>query len=483
MSDYDAAIVGGSIAGSTAATLLARAGAKVALVESHSDPNAYKRMCTHFIQPSATPTIERLGLSAQVERAGGQPSDLNIWTRYGWISFAHEWWPAPLREHPGLNIRRQTFDPMVRRLAGETEGVELMLGHTATALLRDGATGARAEGVLVRTRDGAERELRAKLVIAADGRDSQLAKLAAQPTTHKRNNRFGYFAHYRSTPLVTGASAQMWLLDPDVAYAFPTDGGLTLLACMPHKDRLAEFRADPEGALARLFDMLPDGPRLDPAKRESKVMGKLEMTNIVRRPAAPGLAFVGDAAQASDPLWGVGCGWALQSAEWLADTVAPALGEGPQAIDRALVDYAKLHRRRLAAHERFCSAYSSGRRFNPVEKLIYRGAARDRELAGKMGAMGARWITPQQMLTPATLARLARVNLSRSRRPIGLRRAPAVGDQPGVGSQPGVGNQPGAGSQPGIGSQPGAGSQPGIGSQPGVTDPATAANQASAVAV
>jgi hypothetical protein len=225
----------------------------------------------------------------------------------------------------------------------------------------------------------------------------------------------------------------MWLLDPDMAYGFPTDGGLTLLACMPHKDRIPEFKEDPEGAMVRLFERLPDGPRLDPAKRESKVMGKLDMPNMVRRPSRPGLAFVGDSAIAADPVWGVGCGWALQSAEWLANAVAPAL-EGSEAdMDRALEQYARRHHRGLAAHEKACSEYSSGRTFNPVEKLLYRGAARDRTLAGRMAEMGGRWITPQEMLTPGTIGRILRVNLSPSRRPAGLRTAPqpvAAGSAP-----------------------------------------------------
>ena len=38
--DFDVAIVGASIAGCTAATFLGRQGARVALVESHSDPSA-----------------------------------------------------------------------------------------------------------------------------------------------------------------------------------------------------------------------------------------------------------------------------------------------------------------------------------------------------------------------------------------------------------------------------------------------------------
>ena len=60
-SEYDVAVVGASVAGCTAAALLGRAGANVALLEQRPDPAAYKTVCTHFIQASATPTIERLG--------------------------------------------------------------------------------------------------------------------------------------------------------------------------------------------------------------------------------------------------------------------------------------------------------------------------------------------------------------------------------------------------------------------------------------
>jgi len=102
--------------------------------------------------------------------------------------------------------------------------------------------------------------------------------------------------------------------------------------------------------------------------------------------------------------------------------VGPALDGSDAEIDSALQAYARRHHEGLAAHEKFCSAYSTGKKFNPMEKLLFRGAARDRELAGRMAEMGGRWITPQQMLTPATLGRILRVNLTRGRRPIGLRR-------------------------------------------------------------
>src|SRR5919204_386259 len=144
MPDYDVAIVGASIAGCTAATLLGRQGAKVALIESHSDPAAWKRICTHFIQASASPTIHRLGIEDRLREAHARQTDTNMWTRYGWISFARE-------------------------------------------------------------------------------------------------------------------SAQPRLLDPDVAYAFPTDSELTCLAVFPSKNTLGEFKPEPEQAMARVFETLPDG--------------------------------------------------------------------------------------------------------------------------------------------------------------------------------------------------------------------------------
>ena len=61
--DFDVAIVGASVAGCTAARLLAQAGLRVAMIEKRGSPDAYKVTCTHAILPSAAPTIERLGLA------------------------------------------------------------------------------------------------------------------------------------------------------------------------------------------------------------------------------------------------------------------------------------------------------------------------------------------------------------------------------------------------------------------------------------
>src|SRR4051794_27294643 len=131
-SEYDAVIVGASLAGSTTATLLARKGARVALVERRPDPNAFKRVCGHFIQSSAVPTLERAGLLEPIERAGGVRSRPRLWTRWGWIEA-----PADSLVPACVNLRRERLDPLVRGIAAETPGVELIAGATVDRLLFD----------------------------------------------------------------------------------------------------------------------------------------------------------------------------------------------------------------------------------------------------------------------------------------------------------------------------------------------------------
>jgi flavin-dependent dehydrogenase len=212
---------------------------------------------------------------------------------------------------------------MLRRLAAGTPGVELMQGWSARALTSDGG---RTTGVVVEDRGGERKEIGATLVVGADGRDSRIARLAGLREKAKPHGRFIYFAHYRDLPLATGGSSQMWMLEPDVAYAFPNDGGVTVLACMPAKEKLSAFKGDLEGNFEHFFEGLPLAPPVASASRVAKVMGKLEMPNVSRETVGPGVSLVGDAALATDPLWGVGCGWALQSAEWLYDCTAGARG-------------------------------------------------------------------------------------------------------------------------------------------------------------
>jgi 2-polyprenyl-6-methoxyphenol hydroxylase-like FAD-dependent oxidoreductase len=398
--EHDVAVVGASIAGCTAATLLARQGLRVAVIEQHADPQHYKRVCTHYIQACATPVIRRLGLAEPIEAAGGVRNGVEVWTRYGWIRPREQ----EHRGRPmwGYDIRREKLDPMVRDLAAAEPGVELLLGRKVTAIVREGGA---PVGVLTKGRDGGEEEVRARLVVGADGRDSHIAELAGIEAEEAAHERFAYFAYYEDLPLPTGHRSQMWLADPEVAYAFPQDDGLTLLAGFRTAQWLPAFKDDMEAAFAAMYAELPDAPDPSKGRRVSPFIGKLEMPNRRRPAGANGIALAGDAALAADPLWGVGVGWAFCSGEWLADTLAGPLLRG-EDLDAPLRAYAKRHKRELRLHHQLMNDYSRVRPFNPFEKLMYRAAATDQRTADRFQRVGVRVEPPTAMFRPRTLGRM-----------------------------------------------------------------------------
>lgn len=400
--DYDVAIVGASLSGCTAAILLSRGGAKVALIEKRPDPKAFKRVCSHFIQASAVPTIERLGLYEPILEAGGLRSRFHSRTPWGWVE------PTERREAYCLNLRRSLLDPMLRDKAAAEPGVELMLGQSAERLIRDGDA---FSGVAVRDREGNEREIRARLVVGADGRDSRVAELAQVKEKTLPHNRLAYGGYFEGPKPRFWPDGAVWLLDPDMAAAFPTDGGQIFYIAMTHKDRGPEFKADPERALVEHVAAVPEPPPIRESRCVAPVIGKIEMPNRIRGPIAPGLALIGDAALATDPIFGVGCGFAFQSGEWLADSVARAL-RGSEPLRKGLRRYHREHRWRLGMHARLIHDYSTGRKFDRIERQMMSTAVRDPKAAALFEDVGTRRVTPQQALAPMAM-RIAAVNARR----------------------------------------------------------------------
>lgn len=284
-----------------------------------------------------------MGLDSVIEEAGGVRNRVQIWTIYGWVR------EPETNDRPphGYNLRRKMLDPLMRSAAADEAGVDLVLGAKVRELTRSDS--GRVDGVVAATADGTKRRFAATLVVGADGRHSKVADLAGLPGKESPNQRFSCLASYRNVLMPGDVPHQAWALQPDAAYALKNEDGITVLAAMPGKARLPEYAEDREAALLRMFDGLSEAPDLSAAERVSDVVGTLDYPSISRqRIAAPGVALIGDAAMVSDPLWGVGCGWGIQTAEWLSDSTAPALKSGDtKAVDAAARRYGRQHKRRL----------------------------------------------------------------------------------------------------------------------------------------
>lgn len=395
--DFDVVVVGGSVAGCTAARLFAGRGASVALVERRPDPAAYKVTCTHAILPPATRAIERLGLARILAERGVPRTWAEFWTPHG------GWFGVP--DIRGWGVTRRTLDPLLRDLAASTPGVEFFPGCTAKRVLRDRG---RPTGIEVEDRHGRSLKLGARLLVAADGRGSSVARLAGVPGRVRPHNRFFYFSYWRGverarTP--AGPSIRLWVPHPEGASEFPNEDGLTVLVAVYPRWRLAKVRADLEGSYMRTLTELPGGPDLRGAERVSKILGKIEVPNVIRPAARPGIAFVGDAALAADPTFGVGISFAFMGAEWLVCETSSVL-DNRLDLDKALRRYRRKFAWRLAPHHLQMADFSTAREITPLERRAFRRATADPVFARAFGKVLARERSVFHLLNPRVAGRL-----------------------------------------------------------------------------
>jgi len=401
---YDVVICGAGLAGSAVAIRLGRAGLRVALVERSPDPRHFKRACTHTIAAGMVPILDELGLTEDLDAIKAPRHNWEMYTRLGWIRDDYEG-----HRHPTLNctVRREMLDPLMRRHAVRSGDVELLRGWQVEDVLRSGR---RVTGVVARNRSGQRAELRARLVVGADGRDSRVAKAAGLPEHRRRHERFAIWGYFENVVLASHPHNQIYFLDPDCAYLMQTDSDLTILVAASHKRHLPEYRRDPEGFYWRFLSRLPNPPRLEGAKQVGSFVARFDMTNIRRPATAPGLALIGDAACAVDPVWGWGCGWALRSSTLLAETVIPALKAGA-GLERALLRYRVRHFSAFAGPYQLAAEYSRGRRFTMLECMMLAAAARDSATARHMHGYVTSSIGAGRLFAPRALARAARVCL------------------------------------------------------------------------
>jgi len=404
---YDAIVVGASLAGCTAAILMAREGARVALVERHERPESHKHLCTHFIQPSALPVLQRLGLDRLIEEAGGLRNSVEVHSPSGWIGHRLGLGSDGSPLH-GYNIRRLRLDPMARALAARTPGLAMMTGRSARALIeRDG----RICGVELAGHEG-QMSLIARLVVAADGRHSELARMADVPARSSPNLRFGAMVTMRKVDLRRGTTSQMWFNGPEITYVFPNDDNFTVIAAMCPKDRHEEYLRDPLEFVKGQVRALPDAPQLNAAELIGPVLTIKDYPNLWRPRVVRGMALVGDAMTSVDFLWGVGCGWAFQSGAWLCDSVSAALRIGDD-LTPALRRYDRLCSG-LSPHRFLINDFSRRLSMNPIERLMFAAAAKDANMARHFNRFGARIDGPVKFLSPAALLKAVWVNLRQS---------------------------------------------------------------------
>src|SRR5262249_27426044 len=168
--ELDVVVVGGRIAGASTALLLARAGARVALIERAEYGS--DTLSTHGLMRAGVLQLSRWGLLDDVVAAGTPPIRRTTF-HYAGGEAVQVSIPASAGGDALYAPRRYLLDRILVDAAAEA-GVTVRHETAVTALLHDDS--GRVCGVRTQDRAGRATDLRAAITVGADGVRSAVAK-------------------------------------------------------------------------------------------------------------------------------------------------------------------------------------------------------------------------------------------------------------------------------------------------------------------
>ncbi|MFN0095516.1 MAG: NAD(P)/FAD-dependent oxidoreductase [Dehalococcoidia bacterium] len=323
----DVIVVGGGPAGSTAATMLARGGYRVTLLERERFPRDH---IGESLLPASLPVLDALGVRDAVEQAGF----LKKWGATMVWGTNNEPWSWYFREtnktHPhAYQVWRPKFDQILLENAA-ANGVDVRQEHRVTDLELGGQGSMAVEfagpgGV----RDG----LRARFVVDASGQTGLIGrKLSLRRPDEKFLNLacYGYFANAERLAEPNETNILVESYEHGWFWAIPLHNGwMSVGAVVDHKYGAEGVRS--QGAEAFLRAQIEAAPHVSQMLRDAVLMQGptvlRDWSYLSDEVAGDGWVLSGDAACFIDPLFSTGVHLALSSGVLAAAYVTSALEE------------------------------------------------------------------------------------------------------------------------------------------------------------
>lgn len=372
--DCDVVVVGAGPAGSAAATVLARGGRRVVLLDRDAFPR--DKLCGEFLSGEAFAALDTLGAGAEVETAG--PARL---VRARMIAPSGRRSEVVLPQ-PALGVSRRTLDLALVRAAERAGAV--VRQRTEVVAMRGTPTGVE---VTLRPGDGTEPTLRAPVVVAACGRSRRLG-VADTQRPPARAGLVGVKRHHRCRGAMgeLDGVVEVHAFDGGYCGVSAVEGGLVNVCALLRPDLVRSLaRPGWDGIVLRVRERSRSlDQRLAALEPAEPGMHTASGIALERRDASDDRVFyAGDAAGMIAPFCGDGQAMALRSGMLLA-TLLLELSPSPssEAVRAVGREWERRH------HTEFATRLGLGRLLQPLlmhralSELAIRGLLRAPRIAG-----------------------------------------------------------------------------------------------------
>jgi len=364
MANHDAIVVGGGPGGSTAATLLAKAGARVLLVEKEKFP---RYQIGESLLPATVHGICRLlGVSDDLHAAGfiKKRGGTFRWGKHP-TPWTFDFGSAEVNQILEFNfayqVERAKFDELLLNNA-RRHGVQVREETTVTDVIQEGG---RCSGVALLDRSGRSTEARATFIIDASGNQSRLHARVGKRVFSKFFQNvalFGYFEGGGRLPAPHSGNIFSCVFPFGWFWYIPLSETLTSVGAVVAKEHAAKLRSGPDHAMRQFIEACPEIKQLlaNATRIEKGMYGRYRMRKdysyLNSRFWVPGLVLVGDSACFVDPIFSSGVHLATYSGLLAARSIATILKRGmPEAL--ALDMYERRYRLEFAVFYDFLISF------------------------------------------------------------------------------------------------------------------------------
>jgi FAD-dependent halogenase len=335
---FDVVVAGGGPAGASAATILAKAGHRVLVLEKERFPRFH---VGESLLPAGWELWDRLGVTAAIEHGGfvvKQGANFGMFNQPEQVQLLTAEYPEYFQRPYAYHVERAKFDELLLNNAASS-GAEVRQEWTVADVIMKGE---QAVGVMAGPNGEPPREIRARVVVDATGRNCLLSRKLGWRKPDPDLNKISHYAHFvgaqrtvNNDPVFPDSvMTDIHTIDGGWIWYIPLSNDIVSVGVVLD----AKFAGHLKGPQARFDYAVANCPLVSQwmaGSRQTTEMHTISNISYLNDSfVGDGFVMIGDASMFVDPVFSAGVTIAIRGGIFAADSIHEALKHNDVRAER-----------------------------------------------------------------------------------------------------------------------------------------------------